>query len=74
MKCYRLRPDSDIKEGKIYVGGTKATTLEKELKVKEEAEMNAGILPGDLQRWLSSSLGFVLAVRSERCRAFADWS
>ena len=62
MKCYRLRPDSDIKGGKIYVGGAKATTLEKELKAKEEAEMNAGILPGDLQRWLSGSLGFVLAV------------
>lgn len=61
MKCYRLKPGQDIVKDKVFVGGKGATTLEKELKTETE-ETSGGFLPGDLQRWLSASLGLGLAI------------
>jgi len=60
MKCFRLDPNRDIVKDKIYVGGKGTPTdLKKELSQVPE---DPGILPGDLQNWLSGTLGFIFAV------------
>lgn len=58
MKCYRLDPTRDIVKDKVYVGGKKPASLEKELEKDEES----GILPGDLQKYLSGFLGITIAI------------
>jgi hypothetical protein len=59
MKCYRLDPDRDIKNNKVYVGGMPSTKLSSELK---EEESRAGLLPGDLQKIIAGSLGLILSI------------
>jgi hypothetical protein len=63
LKCYRVDPSRDVRGDKVYIGGRGApkteTTLQKELKVDED---NGGLFPGDLQRWISSTLGIFLSI------------
>jgi hypothetical protein len=59
MKCYRLNPGQDIVKDKVFVGGKKPTTLAKELETEPE---DGGIMPGDIQRWLSITIAIVLAL------------
>jgi hypothetical protein len=60
MKCYRLDPNRDIKNNRVYIGGQKPTTLSSELK--EDSGQKPGILPGDLQKIISGSLGMIIAI------------
>jgi hypothetical protein len=60
MKCFRLDPNRDIVKDKVYVGGKGSPTdLATEIKHMDE---DPGILPGDLQNWLSGALGFGVAL------------
>jgi hypothetical protein len=59
MKCYRVDPNRDIVKDRVYVGGKgKPTSLEKELK----AEEGEGLMPGDVQGFLSRFIGIALAI------------
>lgn len=60
VKCYRVDPARDIRDDKVYVGGAGTpTSLKKELAVEDD---RGGIFPGDLQRWISKTLGIVLSI------------
>ena len=59
MKCYRLDPNRDIKNNKVYVGGAPTTKLSSELK---EDEPRGGLLPGDLQKIIAGSLGLIVSI------------
>jgi hypothetical protein len=59
MKCFRIDPNRDIVKDKVYVGGQgKPTSLKKEL----EPEAEEGMLPGDIQSFLSKLLGISIAI------------
>lgn len=64
LKCYRLDPNRDVVKDRVYVGGKGVPTdLRAELTNKPPGEPEYGsILPGDLQRWLSSWVGLAVAV------------
>ena len=60
MKCYRVDPTRDIVKDRVYIGGKGApTNLKTELAGGDETP---GILPGDIQSFLSGWLGFVIAL------------
>jgi hypothetical protein len=70
LKCYRINPERDIKDGKVYVGGTGATTLAKELETSAaDAAANLGVTgiqasvqPGDIEKVLGIVLGVIVGL------------
>jgi hypothetical protein len=62
MKCYRLNPGRDIVKDRVYVGGI-SSDLRKELEgVAPSDGPLPSVMPGDVQHWLSSSLGIIIAI------------
>ena len=61
LKCYRVDPSRDIRDDKVYIGGGGAppTDFRKETALEDD---RGGIFPGDLQRWISSTLGLILSI------------
>jgi hypothetical protein len=60
LKCYRVNPSNDVVGGRVYVGGKgKPTDFQKEIEPEKDSD---GVLPGDIQRWLSSILGLVISI------------
>lgn len=59
LKCYRVDPSRDIVKDKVYIGGKGAPTTLKEELAAETAE--EGILPGDIQRWLTNSIALIVS-------------
>ncbi len=64
MKCYRLDPDKDIRDGKVYVGGDDSTGLQTELAEGEAADTSATLdmKPGQTQKWVGIVLGVLLGL------------
>jgi hypothetical protein len=60
MKCYRLDPDRDVHDGKVYVGGPRESDLPTELE-SGEALSDVSYL-GSTQRWIGIALGIVVGV------------
>jgi ABC-type Na+ efflux pump permease subunit len=66
MKCYRLEPGKDIVDGKVFIGGERGKSvksLAKELAEERTSTVeDGGIMPGDVQNWLSFFLGLVIVI------------
>jgi hypothetical protein len=60
LKCFRLDPDRDIKDNKVYVGGA-GLPFDTASRADAAAEVG-GIPPGDIQRWLGIIVGVVVGV------------
>jgi hypothetical protein len=60
LKCYRLNPDRDIKDNKVYVGGT-GTPFDAATRTADDSG-DVSIPPGDVQRWLGVVIGVVVGV------------
>jgi len=64
MKCYRLNPDRDIVNGKIYVGGkgvpfNPASDSNSDIDIAGDEPT---IKPGDIQRWIGIIVGVVVGI------------
>jgi hypothetical protein len=64
LKCYRLDPNRDVVKDRVYVGGKGIPTdLRAELSNKSAREPEyEGIMPGDVQRWISSWVALGIAI------------
>ena len=56
VKCYRLNPEKDIVNGKIYVGGKGVPFNASDPDVAAKESL---VKPGDIQRWIGIILGIV---------------
>lgn len=60
LKCYRVDPSRDIRDDKVYIGGEGTPTdFRKEIANEDD---RGGIFPGDLQRWISSTLSLIISI------------
>jgi hypothetical protein len=65
MKCFRLDPDRDIRDGKIYVGGSGGTALQTELSEGDAAgtmDLPLDTSAGKIQKWAGIVLGVLLGL------------
>jgi hypothetical protein len=62
MKCYRLNPDRDIVNGKIYVGGKGVPFNPGSDSDIDIAGDEPTIKPGDIQRWIGIIIGVVVGI------------
>ena len=63
MKCFRLDPDNDIRDGKVYVGGSGGTALQTELAEGDAAgsmDLPLDTSAGKMQKWVGIVLGVLL--------------
>jgi len=62
LKCYRIDPDKDIKDEKVYIGGAPgAPTLQQELQNRTSGAPDDSIIkPGDIETFLSVIVGLVI--------------
>jgi hypothetical protein len=59
VKCYRLNPDRDIVNGKIYVGGKGVPFAPPSDSDVDIPGKESSIKPGDIQKWIGIILGIV---------------
>jgi len=65
MKCYRIDPEKDIKNGRVTLSPTSTSTLADE-KIAKEAAVGvtgeASVQPGDVELWVAFALTVIFIV------------
>ena len=69
LKCYRIDPSKDIKDGAITLGGKSATTLADEVIASQIAQsaavsdaVSAGFQPGDAETYIAIAIAVLLGI------------
>jgi len=79
LKCYRIDPETDIENDKVYIGGKtkKKTTLQKELEraaeLSGDTPDDGTIKPGDIERIVGIILGVTIGIILCAFIAFFIW-
>ena len=65
MKCYRIDPEKDIKNGQVKLRPTSSSTLADEMTAKNAAigkEGDASVQPGDVEFWVAFAFTIVFII------------